>query len=50
VSAFWESRTIGNASYTFSGDLNNDGGSSNDLLYIHRDISEMNFQTFTSAA
>ena len=48
VSAFWESRTIGNASYTFSGDLNNDGGSSNDLLYIHRDISEMNFQTFTS--
>ena len=25
-SVFWESRTIGNASYTFAGDLNGDGG------------------------
>ncbi len=48
VSGFWESRTIGNASYTFSGDLNGDGGTSNDLLYIHRDVSEMNFQPFTA--
>lgn len=47
VSVFWESRTIGNTSYTFSGDLNGDGGTSNDLLYIPRDVSEMNFQTFT---
>jgi hypothetical protein len=47
VSAFWESRTIGNASYTFSGDLNNDLGSSNDLIYVPRDTSEMNFQPFT---
>jgi hypothetical protein len=48
VTVYWESRTIGNASYTFSGDLNGDGGTSNDLIYIHRDVSEMNFQTFTS--
>lgn len=48
LSFFWESRTIGNASYAFSGDLNGDGGTSNDLIYIHRDTSEMNFQTFTS--
>ena len=48
VSAFWESRTIGNASYIFSGDLNGDGGSANDLLYIHRNQSEMNFQAFTA--
>jgi hypothetical protein len=37
VSFFWESRTIGNASYTFAGDLNGDGGTSNDLIYIPRD-------------
>jgi hypothetical protein len=47
VSVFWEGRTNGNTSYTFSGDLNGDGGTSNDLIYIHRDVSEMNFQTFT---
>ncbi len=45
---FWESRTNGNASYTFAGDLNGDGGTSNDLIYIPRDQSEMNFQTFAS--
>jgi hypothetical protein len=50
VSAFWEARTLGNASYTFSGDLNGDGGTSNDLLYIPRSADEMNFQTFTSGS
>ncbi|HEY8551263.1 MAG TPA: carboxypeptidase regulatory-like domain-containing protein [Vicinamibacterales bacterium] len=48
VSIFWEARTNGNTSYTYAGDLNGDGGSSNDLIYIPRDVSEMNFQTFTS--
>ena len=51
-SAYYETRTIGNASYIFSGDINGDGGTSNDLLYIHRDVSEMNFQDipgFTAA-
>ncbi len=48
VSAFWESRTVGNASYIFAGDLNGDGGTANDLVYIHRDQSEMNFQSFTT--
>jgi hypothetical protein len=48
VSAFWEGRTIGTTSYLFSGDLNGDGGTSNDLIYIPRDASEMNFQTFTT--
>jgi hypothetical protein len=47
ISAFWESRTIQNTSYTFSGDMNGDGGF-NDLLYVHRDQSEMNFQAFTA--
>ncbi|HXE80627.1 MAG TPA: carboxypeptidase regulatory-like domain-containing protein [Vicinamibacterales bacterium] len=48
LSFFWESRTQGNTSYVFSGDLNGDGGTANDLIYIHRSIDEMNFQTFTS--
>jgi len=43
VSAFWESRTGGQSTYTFSGDVNGDGGFSNDLIYVHRDQSEMNF-------
>ncbi len=47
VSIFWETRTIGNASYTFSGDMNGDGGTSNDLLYIHKNTDEMNFQQYT---
>ncbi|MEO5896354.1 MAG: carboxypeptidase regulatory-like domain-containing protein [Vicinamibacterales bacterium] len=46
VSAFWESRTIGNASYLFGSDMNGDSGI-NDLIYIARDQSEMNFVTST---
>ena len=45
VSVFFEGYTNGNTSYYFSGDLNGDGGTSNDLIYIARDQSEMNFQT-----
>jgi len=48
VSVFWEGGTNGTSSYTFSGDLNGDGGTSNDLIYIPRDMSEMNFQQFSS--
>jgi hypothetical protein len=47
VSLFWDGSTIGNASYTFSGDLNGDGGFSNDLIYIPRDVSEMNFEQYS---
>jgi outer membrane receptor protein involved in Fe transport len=47
-SFFWQGVTNGVASYTYAGDLNNDLGTSNDLIYISRDQSEMNFQTFTS--
>ena len=50
MSLYWETRTIGNTSYTFAGDANGDGGTSNDLIYIPRDISEMNFQTYTLPA
>ena len=49
ISLFAERFTLGNTSYLFSGDLNGDGGTSNDLIYVPRDASEMNFETFTSS-
>lgn len=48
VNLFWEVANIGNASYVFSGDLNGDGGTSNDMIYIPKDISEMNFEEYTA--
>lgn len=56
VSLFWEGRTVGyngtlavtNASYTYSGDLNGDGGV-NDLIYIPKDQSEMNFKPIAAS-
>ncbi len=50
ISAFWESRPQFNTSYVFGGDLNGDGGTSNDLIYIHRDIAEMNFGNITNSS
>jgi hypothetical protein len=50
VSVVFEGYTGGQASYTFSGDANGDGGTSNDLIYIPRDQSEMNFQAYTSGS
>jgi hypothetical protein len=47
ASFFWQGISNGVASYVYSGDLNGDGGTSNDLIYIPQDSSEMNFQTFT---
>jgi hypothetical protein len=48
ISAFWEARTAGNGSYVFAGDANGDAASSgNDLIYIPRDQSEMNFVPFS---
>ena len=46
---FWEMRNNGSSSYVFSGDLNGDGGTSNDLIYIPKDQSEMNFETYSCA-
>jgi hypothetical protein len=36
------------ASYTYASDLNGDGAFGNDLIYIPRNQSEMNFQPFTA--
>jgi outer membrane receptor for ferrienterochelin and colicin len=49
ISVFWEGRTIGNGSYVFSGDLNGDGGTANDLIYIPKDQSEMNFKAIAAS-
>jgi Carboxypeptidase regulatory-like domain len=48
LSAFYEMRNNNVTSYTYSGDLNGDGGTSNDLIYIPRNTSEMNFQEYTT--
>jgi hypothetical protein len=47
-SFFWQGFTNGVGSYTYSGDLNGDLGTGNDLIYVPRDQSEMNFKTLTS--
>ena len=49
MSVVWDVATLGSTSYTYSGDINGDGGTSNDLIFIPRDTSEMNFQTFTQS-
>lgn len=49
LSLFFQAATNGNTSYTFAGDMNGDGAT-NDLIYIPRDISEMNFAQFTCPA
>jgi hypothetical protein len=53
ISGFWEMRGSvqnfsNNGSYVFAGDMNGDGASGNDLIYIPRNTSEMNFVTFTA--
>ena len=47
ISVFNELRSIGNASYTVGGDLNGDGGVGNDLIYVPRNVDEMNFSQFS---
>jgi hypothetical protein len=47
VSLYFEGRSSGNGSYVFSGDMNGDGSTSNDLIYIPVNTSEMNFVSET---
>jgi hypothetical protein len=47
---FWDAYTWGNGSYVYSGDMNGDGISNNDLLYVPRNTSEMNFVDIKSGS
>ena len=47
ISVFSELRSLGNASYIVSGDLNGDGNSANDLIYIAKNVSEMQFDPYS---
>ncbi len=47
LSVYMDGRPAGNGSYVFSGDMNGDGSTSNDLIYVPRNTSEMNFVTLT---
>ena len=47
VSVYFDGRSGGTDSYVFSNDMNGDGASGNDLVYIPRTIGEMNFATLT---
>lgn len=50
LSLFFEGFTQINASYVYSGDMNGDGGTSNDLIYIPRNKDEMYFEQYTSGS
>jgi carboxypeptidase family protein len=49
-SVFYDGHTNGNTSYVFSGDANGDNVTGNDLIYIPRDTSEMNFKPLPATA
>ena len=43
VSVYFDGHSAGNGSYEYSGDMNGDGASGNDLIYVPRNTGEMNF-------
>ncbi len=46
LSFFYQGSHQGNYSYVVNGDINGDGNSSTDLMYIPANISEMNFEAY----
>ena len=48
VSCFLDSYSNGRASYIITGDLNGDGGTLNDLVYVSNNSHEMNFSEYAS--
>jgi Carboxypeptidase regulatory-like domain len=49
ISAFWDGHPNGQTTYVFAGDMNGDSAS-NDLIYIPRNTSEMNFSPIPATA
>ncbi|MDR1990658.1 MAG: carboxypeptidase regulatory-like domain-containing protein [Acidobacteriaceae bacterium] len=47
ISTYWEMHQASRISYVFAGDMNGDGISGNDLIYIPKNQSEMNFVPLT---
>ncbi len=47
LSVYYNAFTQGNGSYVFNGDANGDGSTQNDLIYIPKDETEMNFKSLT---
>ncbi len=47
IAMFYDGHTNGNTSYLFASDANGDGAT-NDLIYIPKDTSEMNFRPLTT--
>jgi hypothetical protein len=47
IGLYFDGRSAGTDSYIFSNDMNGDGAT-NDLIYIPRNMGEMNFQQYTS--
>ena len=50
ISAFLENFSTGQVSYTAGGDLNGDGGTGNDLIWVPSSQSQMNFLPITGSA
>lgn len=48
LNLYGESRTQGRFSYVYTGDANGDGISGNDLIYIPKNFTEMNFEQYSS--
>lgn len=48
LSLFYEGAHQGNYSFVVNGDLNGDGNSSTDLMYIPKNVGEMNFQAYSA--
>lgn len=46
ISIFYEGLSAGRFSYVYAGDFNNDGQVGNDLIYIPKNASEINFSSF----
>lgn len=47
ISLFYDGESAGRYSYVYAGDFNNDGVTGNDLLYIPKNASEINFSNFS---